>query len=562
MDALAGQATPPPPAIPQAPPQQPQAPPHEDSDHGSFLARLLHAVGEAIAPSTEQRVNPTTGAIERVPVSGAQRVVGAVGRGLVGAAAGAGAHGPGAVGQAAALGLQAGQEQQQIQQKNLLAQSQNVRATNEAAQQKQMVQANLAKMSQEQARNALDLKAQGMALDEHQTALANSMQELLNAPGAKLLQHFDSNDEINKHLETVGPQLSKQYAVDLAKNNIRLIQSPKGGFDAVEVPKGAGEQPIGDGHTIYEVAPDPKKPGQLTLISHAADPTMTWDKYQQFNGTSLGAYNSAQESQAKITEQKQAGQKDIAEAASAYAEQKLRLAQAKNLEGGMAKNEDGSWNPASIPVALVEGNMDPTQLSKRTTDYNAKIQQASQYSLEKYGKPFDLAQAQSDYKYATTSTNQNTLKMIQGMTEPGGAIDIAKGAATALPQLNSSTLNKVFNASATEFGSKEATNFHTAMLGLADEYSKVMGGGIGSDTGRQQALDILKASYSKGQIAGAIGIMQNDIAARKNALVGNNRYLVKQYGAAQPSPQPVYVNGQLVGHTVDGKTMTPVQGQP
>jgi hypothetical protein len=67
------------------------------------------------------------------------------------------------------------------------------------------------------------------------------------------------------------------------------------------------------------------------------------------------------------------------------------------------------------------------------------------------------------------------------------------------------------------------------MLGLADEYSKIMGGGVSSDTGWQQALDILKASYSKGQLAGAIGIMRQDIAARQKALVGSNRYLQRQY---------------------------------
>jgi hypothetical protein len=196
---------------------------------------------------------------------------------------------------------------------------------------------------------------------------------------------------------------------------------------------------------------------------------------------------------------------------------------------GGAKDASGNWNPASVPVSLVEGTMDPTQMSKRGKDYNQQIQLANQYSIEKYGKPFDMAGAQSDYTYSKNPQTQNTLKMIQGMTEQGGAIDIASQAAASLPQIDSATLNKVFNAGATEFGSTQATNFHTAMLGLADEYSKVMGGGVGSDTSRQQALDILKASYSKGQLAGAIGIMRQDIAARQKALVGSNRYLQRQY---------------------------------
>ena len=173
--------------------------------------------------------------------------------------------------------------------------------------------------------------------------------------------------------------------------------------------------------------------------------------------------------------------------------------QIKAQQASMAapKDANGNWNPSSEPVMLVDGGMDPSQLSKRSKTYDQNLSLANQYSLEKYGKPFDIAQAQTDYKYANQQQTQNTLKMINGMTDQGGAIDIATKAAQALPQTNSQTLNKLFNAGTTEFGSTQETNFHTAMLGLADEYSKVMGGGVSSDTGRQQALDILKGAYSR-----------------------------------------------------------------
>ncbi len=226
-------------------------------------------------------------------------------------------------------------------------------------------------------------------------------------------------------------------------------------------------------------------------------------------------------------------QKNMAEAGKARAE-------ATQATGGSGSflNQDGTYNMNSIPVSLVEGNMDPSQLSKRSKDYNQKLEQANQYSMQKFGKPFDIAQAQTDYTYAKNAQTQNTLKMIQGMVEPGGAIEIAQNAARNLPKFNNATLNKVFNAAATEFGSTDATNFHTSMLGLADEYSKIMGGGTATDTGRQQALDILKAAYSKNQLAGAIQVMRNDIAARQKAMIGDNRYLQKQFGQQQPGGQP------------------------
>jgi len=62
---------------------------------------------------------------------------------------------------------------------------------------------------------------------------------------------------------------------------------------------------------------------------------------------------------------------------------------------------------------------------------------------------------------------------------------------------------------------------------------------------------------AKGQLAGAIAIMQKDIGARKQAIIGDNRYLQKQY------PQPVYaVNPQTkqrVMTTDGGKTWQAAQ---
>jgi hypothetical protein len=219
----------------------------------------------------------------------------------------------------------------------------------------------------------------------------------------------------------------------------------------------------------------------------------------------------------------------------ADAEQQRKLREAQTAEAwAKAKKavDDGKSTQADqavIAESIRKGRMDPSQLSKRSKDYNAVLAEADRQDMEETGQHFNIAQASTDYKYANTARTKDTLNMIDGMTESGGAIDIAKKAASKLPQMNSKTANKVFNIAKTEFGDNALTDFHTAMLGLADEYSKVMGGGVSSDTGRQQALDIVNAAYSKGQMSGAIQIMQSDIAARKRAIIGKNRYLLQEY---------------------------------
>jgi hypothetical protein len=149
-----------------------------------------------------------------------------------------------------------------------------------------------------------------------------------------------------------------------------------------------------------------------------------------------------------------------------------------------------------------------------------------------------VAKNEADYKQATNPQVRSTLDLITTMTDRNGSIAIAEKAADKLPQFNSQVANAVFNATTTSFGSSSVTNFHTAMLGLADEYSKVMGGGVSSDTGRAQALNILHDAYSSNQITGAIATMKSDIQARKSELIRGNRVLEETYGASGSKQEP------------------------
>jgi len=156
----------------------------------------------------------------------------------------------------------------------------------------------------------------------------------------------------------------------------------------------------------------------------------------------------------------------------ADAEQQRKLREAQTAEAwSKAKKavDDGKSTQADqavIAESIRKGRMDPSQLSKRSKDYNAVLAEADRQDMEETGQHFNIAQAQTDYKYANTSRTKDTLNMINGITEAGGAIDIARNAASKLPQMNSKTANKVFSIAKTEFGDNALTNFHTAMLGF------------------------------------------------------------------------------------------------
>jgi hypothetical protein len=213
-------------------------------------------------------------------------------------------------------------------------------------------------------------------------------------------------------------------------------------------------------------------------------------------------------------------------------------------------------DPTPVAQDLADGILAPSQLPGRfRPEYIGRIYAMAQQLARTQGKEFNPAKLEAEYQYAKSPQTQNTLNMISAITAPGGSLDIARSAALDLPALDQKTANKVFNATATEFGSPEATRFHTAMLGLADEYAKVMGGGTATDSGRQQGLDILKQDFSRGQLNAGIDTILADVHARGRAIVGKNPALNAMYPdftAQNPSPNP---GGPTIGEvrTINGQ---------
>jgi hypothetical protein len=220
------------------------------------------------------------------------------------------------------------------------------------------------------------------------------------------------------------------------------------------------------------------------------------------------------------------------------------LAVAKNAQSNALaydaakkKTEDdiASGDPKLVAQLLNDGDAAWSQLvSTRKPEFLTKVIAA----WKAINPNASVAENEANYKRATDPSVRNTLDLITTMTDRNGSIAIAERAAAKLPQLNSQQANSVFNAFSRSFGNNSVTNFHTAMLGLADEYSKVMGGGVSSDTGRQQALEILKDAYSNNQLSGAVETMRDDISARKNELVRGNRTLERTYGPGGTKSEP------------------------
>lgn len=202
------------------------------------------------------------------------------------------------------------------------------------------------------------------------------------------------------------------------------------------------------------------------------------------------------------------------------------------------QDENGQWDPSSIPVMLVEGRMDPSQLSKRVSkgySMNDVLSAADRYSRATYGQPFDVAQATSDYKYATNNNTQNTLKYLNSLTGSdnqsgnlGALVDLSnKIPRTQLPAINNTEAWAKLQA-----GDPQMTAYYSAVTEVSDQVAKIMQGGSGSSTSDaklRQAQELFNKGFTPQQIASTAVTLRTLLANRKNELIGDNRYLRNQY---------------------------------
>jgi hypothetical protein len=276
----------------------------------------------------------------------------------------------------------------------------------------------------------------------------------------------------------------------------------------------------------------------------------------------------------------------------AYAEQKATTAErnstaAKNYaEVGKIKAETAQLSTInteedaqSAAQQLVDGRMDPSQLSKRASKgsntWNHIMKLANDYSLKTTGKPFDVAQATSDYKYATNANTQNVLRYLNGLTGTdnksgnlGTLMTASAGIprATQFPPINDAAAWAKLNA-----GDPKMAAYHAAVVEVSDQVAKILqGGGSGnatSDKKLEQATELFRVGFTNEQINETATTLRDLLGNRKKALIEGNRYLEKQFGGtaaaapgvgdgAQAGEQAVYQNNKLVGYTKDGKTIS------
>lgn len=244
-------------------------------------------------------------------------------------------------------------------------------------------------------------------------------------------------------------------------------------------------------------------------------------------GTAPGA------AQIQAGEVKQAGAKAGAEAA---ARQPYEIALAKQRQAL------SQGDPNAAGQLLVDGDATLAELKSRgaTPDFIARALFAA-HGLS--GGTYNAQQADAQFDVAKSPANVAFFGSAKSLTDKGGTLDQLEAAGKAIPGGQIPVFNSLADWENAATGSGPIAQYASVALGVADDYSKVMGGGQGSDTSRLQALKLIAPNQSPEQRAAAVEGVRGAVSSQMNSRIGKNPVLQRMYGGsapvqAQPSSGP------------------------
>jgi hypothetical protein len=214
-----------------------------------------------------------------------------------------------------------------------------------------------------------------------------------------------------------------------------------------------------------------------------------------------------------------------------------KVAEANQLAADAAKKKaeqaakEGDANAAG--KLLADGDVAPSELiSSRNADFAVKAFAAA----KKYDPNFVPQVAEAQFKAASAPGNLTFFGPAHSLVDKGGTLDQLEAAAKDIPNGQVPVFNHIADAQKAALGNGPIAKYAAVALSVADDWSKVSGGG-GSDTSREQALHLIPADASPAARKGSVEALRGSVNSQITSRVGNNKVLQRQYGIdSTPAP--------------------------
>ena len=190
-------------------------------------------------------------------------------------------------------------------------------------------------------------------------------------------------------------------------------------------------------------------------------------------------------------------------------------------------------DPNSAGQLLANGDIAPSQIiSSRNPSFAQKA-----FAAAKNADPnYNPQRAESEYKVASSPTNLTFFGSAKSLTDPGGTLDQLQTAYSKLPNGQIPKFNKAADWVAAAAGKGSTAGFAQTAIGVADDYAKVMGGGQGSDTAREEVLKSFSMAHSPQAMEAAIDAARGAVGSQMSSRIGSNKAMSRMYGDNLPQP--------------------------
>lgn len=191
-------------------------------------------------------------------------------------------------------------------------------------------------------------------------------------------------------------------------------------------------------------------------------------------------------------------------------------------------------DPTAAGKLLADGSVTLSELKSRGTTPDFIVQATN--AAQKLNPGFNPQKAEADLAVAKSPANLSFFGSAKSLTDKGGTLDQLAAAAKDIPSNQIPVFNTVADWEKAATGSGPIAKYAALALGVADDYSKVMGGGQGSDTSRKQALDLIAAKESPEQKAASLEGIRGAVKSQTRSRIGNNSILKNMYGDDESAP--------------------------
>lgn len=256
-------------------------------------------------------------------------------------------------------------------------------------------------------------------------------------------------------------------------------------------------------------------------------------KMQIDSALQRGDYDGAKQYADQAFQNVEGVQKDVAEATNP-AIQASKVALAQRIK--QAEQVITQGDPAAAGKLLADGSLTLSELKSRGTTPQFIVQATNAAKQAKPG--YNPQTAEAELNVAKSPANLAFFGSAKSLTDPGGTLDQLKAAGNNIPQHDFPVFNSFADIYKAQTGSGPIAKYAATLVGVADDYAKVTGGGAGTEGMQKFIMSLAAAKASPEQREGTLEGFRGAVNSQIKSRIGSNAVMQNMYGGSNTAPPP------------------------